>query len=35
MNEFRIIPYQRIEELDYFYTSDSVKFERAIEVVDV
>ena len=35
MNEFGIVPYQRIEELDCFYTSNSVKFERAIEVVDV
>ena len=30
-----IIPYQRIAELEYFYTSDSVKNENAIEVVDI
>ena len=30
-----IIPFQRIEELEYFYTSDSVKNDKVIEVVDV
>lgn len=30
-----ITPFQRIEELEYFYTSDSVKNDKVIEVVDV
>jgi hypothetical protein len=35
MRDEEIIPYQRIEELEYFYTSDSVKNDKVIEVVDV
>ena len=31
----RIVPFQRIDELEYFYTSDSVKNDKVIEVVDV
>ena len=34
-SSIEIIPYQRIEELEYFYTSDSVKNERVIEVPDI
>lgn len=34
-NESEIVPYQRIEELEYFYTSDSVKNDSVIEIVDV
>ena len=30
-----IIPFQRITELEYFYTSDSVKNDKVIEVVDL
>lgn len=34
MSNIEINPYQIIEELEYFYTSDSVKNERVIEVPD-
>jgi len=30
-----IVPYQRIKELEYFYTSDSVKNDKVIDIVDV
>lgn len=30
-----IIPFQRMEQLEYFYTSDSVKNDKVIEVVDL
>jgi hypothetical protein len=30
-----IVPFQRITELDYFYTSDSVKNDKVIEVLDL
>ena len=33
--EIRIVPYQRIEEMEYFYTSESVKNDKVLEVVDL
>ena len=35
MSNIGIVPYQRIQELEYFYTSDSVKNERVIVVPDI
>lgn len=32
---YGITPFQRIEELEYFYTSDSVKNDKVIDVVDM
>lgn len=33
--EITIVPYQRIEEMEYFYTSESVKNDKVLEVVDL
>ena len=35
MGEGEVVPFKRIEELEYFYTSDSVKNDKVIDVADL